>query len=603
MKATSIALYTFLGVVIAMIFWWWSAMLPKSISPNSVNDESEVYIASVYSLNGEAVYQRTNTGVVSAVTDGVRLTAGTSLRTFENTHLVLAIGSLQDRLEIGPESEILILIREQTVLISVFRGEVFGSFHNETHNFKYEFSNTRFKAKAENADVMFRILEAGMQRIEVYRGNVKVEMGAKTVELEKDQYVISTKANDLKIAKQGLSILTPLSHDRIHKNTTDANDANAVSPSGVRTRFAWTATEDLKRVEVWLGSQIEKMSPLTLDPIVKKGETTVTMPEGIYYWQLKALTESSKTLLGPVYKIFVETEKPVQLIEPMGAYSQTTMNRLGGVLFRWSNPSKLERLLLEVSTNKDFTSPILRQPVADGTEQLIAKIENVEGDELFWRVNGFRHDTSDLISSAPSLFEIESENSEEPEVLFPSPGQVITQRSLRLGLVFFSWKTVGLNQYEVAISDKQNKTVYSKTVGASQMAVPPLPVGSYKAHFRISGEAAVTRDFEIVNAAELSWRFGRETQKNGSKDAGEIKTVAKLVWESSAKGIPKYRLRISSFFPVQESKTPFKEYTTSKTEFTPDLPEEGLYSVVVQGLDAKSKVLAESDPLIFRWKD
>lgn len=571
--------------IISLVSWWSSKNLfEKKVQTESLKEES---IAAVHSIYGSGAVKLTVSGIVANLTPKQAIKSEESIRVYEDSHLTLILGGSNDRLELGANSEVLLVEQNKTLEVHVLEGEVYLSAHGDRKNFKYSLHSANVIAQVENADVILLTHNQKKPQFEVFRGEVQIVLNNKNYNLQKDQYLLAEKK--VQIHNREFQVVTPLPYDRIFLSSE-------VTRESVPVRFAWAGVSEFSKIELLTGNKPTDLrsEEIKIQPTAK--EFIYSLPLGVHYWQIRFTLQRAKnkksTIVTSVSKIFVESESPAILLEPLGRVASATRQRLSGVLFRWANSSNLERLLLEVSKDKEFNTNLLRQPLKDGADAIIT---NIEGDgDFYWRVNGFRHDTSELITSAVGRFQIITTDEPEPEVYIPENNSVFSLKSVEKGQAQLRWKSVGLTNYKIEVLSEQEKTVFEANVVGDSLTLPVLPKGRYKVSFQVASmpqARRVLRNFEIVETAEISW-------KNISMVDRAINEIEKLSWNEGPASTEIYKVKIHSFFPVKEDR--FHEYVVSDLQLEPDLPEDGVYLATVQAYSKESRLLGESRPLLFK---
>lgn len=560
-------------VIVACSYWWWSKTLPVTTNTDSPRSG----LLRVYSSYGEAVVKRFPSGLVELLEKGDRLESFDAIRTLENSHLVLHLTDSKDSLQLGEKTEISASGKVEAPHISIYHGEVFVSWHGEAGTQEREIDLGLFRVRATNADFLVRSIEGTPPFLEVYRGNLSVNAGDTTVKASRDE-VIFLKNQRLSKKKFDFSITTPFQFDRIYYS----------KKQGFRTRFAWSGLPSNAKMQLLIGPKPDQLKSVSFSTGRKPNELMAVIPEGASYWKLAA-SAGERKYESPLMKIFGVIEQPAQLLEPIGRISKSAVKRLNGVYFRWTNPSLLEKLLLEVATDEKFKTVVLREPLADAEAQILSLNES---GAYYWRVTGFRHDSSELVVSGAQKFEILDDLS-EPELIYPEPMAQITARSLRAGEVFAVWRSSGLAQFEVELRGKGE--VFKSLVSVNRYQLPALKKGQYKLIVAVvdSDSPPAEREFEVIDASPLMWKV-----------RGELATLTtdQLQWDVGPSGTSVYKVRVWSLFPVQESRIPFREYLVSSRTWNFNLNEDGLYVAVVQALGADSRILAETRSLVFRPK-
>jgi hypothetical protein len=514
------------------------------------------------------------------------------LHTFENTFVVLKRSESSERLELGPDTQVFIDKWEMDKQLYFDRGELFLSASGERGTYRVDTAD--FELVTSNADYSLRTEKNGT-RVEVSGGELSVvrRRDGAQIKLEKDDWMYLVKRASLVKRQNPFQMITPMPNDHMHLVTGE---------SKVPTRFAWTGVPANYAVELFVGMNDQDLKRTDFEERTKAAEGIYSFDEGVRFWKLvfkepQKRGKRGREIATPVYRILVLRESPVQIKSPRTKVSPNHIMAFGGVKFSWSNPSRLEKLMLEVAFDKNFDRTVLRQQVEDVGEQVL----QLSGEGIyFWRVNGFRRGSSEFISSEAASFEITTKE-QPPEIISPSPSDVFTVRSLKEQRAALIWKTDSVGPVRVQIFAKGNKQttedkpVIEATLNSGEpWALPELQAGRYLlslgSTLGSAGAKGSTVDFEVVQAESLRW--------NLPQDQVPV-SVDEVKWDKGPKNTVSYKLKLWPVFS-RSSGVELKTMILKDPSWSYRGPSDNLLLLTVQALDHDGEIVAETPELLFQ---
>lgn len=587
------AILLFLGV--ALYFWWQIQEAQPNLSsqqlsnqPQSSSPQAFIRPLQVAFLRGEISLHNTQRGIFEMINEGDDIGASVRLRSFENTFVVLKRAESAERLELGENTQVFVERWEIDKQIYFDRGELFLSAGGEKG--VYRIDTADFELVTSNADYRLYTHET-TTRVEVTGGTLLVTRrrdGAQT-KLDKGEWMSLPKRSALVKNEHPFQMITPMPNDHVHMPTGEIK---------IPTRFAWRGIPDSFVTDIYAGSSEADLSKTVFEDIRKEGEGILSFGEGVHYWKMvfrepQKKGKRGKVIETPVYRLLVLRESPVQIKSPRAKVSPSHIKAFGGVKFSWSNPSRLERLILEVASDQNFDRIVRRQPVEDVGEQIL-QLDGV--GSFYWRINGFRRGSSEFISSQTHQFEI-SNADQPPTILSPLEAEVFTVLALKDRRVPLIWRTDIVGPVTVQIYAKDKPIIEAILSSEEPWTLPELQPGRYELSLGTGNGRDLLKStvgFEVVNADPLKWDLPASEQSENVLVQTPI-----LKWQTGPRRTSMYRLRLWPIFSRNRDIEP-KSILIDETSWQYDGPKDNLALITVQALDQDGEIIGETPEILYQ---
>lgn len=509
-----------------------------------------------------------------------------NIQSQNSAFLSILFSKKRGRLEIGENSDVFIHIQEDTRTrfsceIEVKKGDMYISLFGtgqQTCHLKWR-GNTI--AYVKNADITIRLTTSEMS---IYAHRGQVVFFNKEDFLYKDMWARVT-LKSVEFFNDDFFILTPFANDRV------------LQSQGHRTRFKWTHVPENATMQLWVGTQRNHLRPVWSTPISSSEEQGYfRFPLGIYYWQMTATVPSSqgvaeKEYASQVYKIFIKPEvRPILTFPKHGFTKFVNGNRSEKYKFVWLNTSRLENLFIEIAKDSDFLNIVLKKPAQDFG---FMEFFNVfpEG-QYFWRVSGFRHNSSELLRSHVRHFTVVYKNSAFQKVKsWPKDGEKIYRLNLLWKESKFVWDAFsGFQNIRLHITNvkSQNVQEISLPITGNRVNIPRLSLGVYQ--WKIQGKAYIDKNewvditepkkIEIIPTLSLDWRELRNRQ---------------LTWTAGPNETDHYVILIRRYQLVNNAKSSRIIVKKVKTpQWTIDPSFSDLFSIKIIAVNSRNQTVAIS---------
>jgi len=267
-------------------------------------------------------------------------------------------------------------------------------------------------------------------------------------------------------------------------------------------------------------------------------------------------------------------------------------------MLRWVNRHKFQSQVLEVATDAQFKNSKTRENLAGDASTFAAKLDD---GAYFWRVTGFLKikDKNESLSSLPGAFSVLSKLDLKPPVLIsPANDLRLSFIDAQKSGVQFKWQAPkGIENFKLTVELKNEKgwsPAFTQESATPQVRVSDLKPGSYRwtaASVDPKGgesKAAIPFLFTVEEMQKIEL-----TEKTpGEYEFHSPTPSLALNWKPLATPPSVYRYKV-----VSDNKPMAEEawHTTRQTTFDIPVAAEGKYQVIVEAINAKGLMFAQSD--------
>lgn len=484
------------------------------------------------------------------------------------------------RLEIGENSNAVIHIVENTKKqftceIEITKGDMYISFFGQKKQTCHLMWKDRRIAQMRNADITLNPTLSGLH-IHVHRGQVTFSNSGQDRYLYKDMWA-KVESENIHFSENHFSILTPFANDRVHQSQKS------------RTRFKWTYPPENSKIQLFVGTEKNNLKPAWKQPLSSdRNEGYFRFPLGTYYWQLVA-QQNKKQYKSQIYKIFIKSDvRPTLVFPSLGLTRFISSGQKEKYQFVWLNQSRLENLFIEISQDSDFSTVLLKRPV--GEFGFIELLDVFPQGQYFWRVSGFRHNSSELLTSRVRHFVVIDKNSQFQKIKsWPRDKEKINRWDLRWKEAKFVWDTfLGFQNIRINILNLNSQFVQHLPVdiAANRMDIPLLDLGIYEWRLQGQNDKNVWLDItepkkiEVISTPLIYW------QENQDRT---------LHWTAGPSNADHYMIRIRKYHLSAGSRP--SSITIRKVRnnrWTVPLEFTDFFSVKIMAMDSNNQTIAIS---------
>jgi hypothetical protein len=590
------------ALIIAGICVIASAALFISHLSTSQKAQKDSPIANVGDIYGEVFRLRKESESWQKLRQGHHIFQGDSLRSEKDSHAEIAFSNTADRVDLGPQSQIVLFVRNKEKRILIKAGEVFVRAAGERGSQAFNIEMLNSTLKGNSGDFFFRSQTQSSFTVDVFRGRLMHIKPEPSLLIEKDSTGRFDEKGLRQVIKNRFKSYAPHPHQYVFHSTQN-------SPT---TRFAWTPIAKNYSVQLYLGPTPTKMRRAGSPVLSQKEELSFRVPVGTQYWRLVASSNGQGILKTAVKKIYSRIEKSTVGIQPLNGERVYTSKDNRNLLFHWQNPSRLEKLLLEISRTVDFTDIIISEPVVE-SGYFVMPLEN--DGQYFWRVNGFRRESSEVVlGSVNSFFLYQHDDPDVPPRIYPPHDGLVSSVEVASGKAYLAWETRGDTRYTVTLEGPFNNKDFSKrtwTVKGNMTPLTNLAAGRYRWSYVADSPEIKTPDlsyqFSVFPAKKLKLRLPKTIGSQIPELKGKRRVLS---WSKGPRKTKKYKTYLIPYSFKDSSQRKLQKTTkntvilvTKNNDVNLAQLSSGYYDVFVEALDTVNGILARSRTLSIKITD
>ncbi len=404
-----------------------------------------------------------------------------------NTAFLSILLQKKGRLEISENSHIVVHIvqnRKKNFIceIELIEGDMYMSFFGQEEHLCHLIWRGQKVASLKNADITISRSQSQMN-VHAHRGLVTFADLDK--ELSNGMWA-RVGPEGTQLFENDFFILTPLANDKVYQ-----------SEKG-RVRFKWAHTPKNSQLQLFVGSKKNNLKPVWKVPVpADRDQGYFKFPLGTYYWQLVA-RQSQKQYKSQIYKIFIRPQiHPILVFPSLGSTRFVSRGQKEMYRFAWLNQSRLENLFIEIAKDINFSTIVFKKPV--GEFGFIEFLNTFPEGQYFWRVSGFRHNSSELLKSHVRHFFVTGQNTEFKKIQsWPRDRERVHWWDLHWKESKFIWDAFyGFQNVRISITDLNSQFVqyFLVDISKNRMDIPLLNVGLYE--WKLQGKSQADKDLWI----------------------------------------------------------------------------------------------------------
>lgn len=522
---------------------------------------------------------------------------GEAIRTSSSSQAKILFLETGTEIELEPDSLIVLEKNQDGIALDFLKGNLFVSKSKEgsgpsTASVKLKTGGNQISLN--NAELSLSKTETGKVDLEVFSGTAKLEKDGKSTVL--DQSKAGTLGDKgLEVDKNRLQVLSPLPGEPVY---IDPAKREAVS-------YRWKAVAKNYDVFVERGKKRNTLyRNAKLTTTGDKGILKISTKVGRLFYRIVAIPKSPSLpqLASKTFPIEVKAKVPPVVLSPEPGDNIVLKADNKNLKVRWVARNDFDQLALEVATDRSLKTMILTEPLE--ATKTFAQVPFDKSGNFYLRLTGYMKigDKLQPLSSPVIPFTAQmGVNLVPPKLKSPAPGQRLTYQQVVENGLFVSWDPVpGIQSYHLRIVDKNKKKVVDKEVLTNPLRLEELPPGNYRWAMRSNtdnkkaSKFSEKRSFAIEAMPLIKWAGGPDPSQYGYVTK-EPSLVTR--WQQNVTGVKSWRVRI-----VPEGRLA-KESDWNSSErplLNTFLPQDGIYSVEVEGLGPKGKAIARSSKKLFK---
>lgn len=422
-------------------------------------------------------------------------------------------------------------------------------------------------------------LEGAAATVAVAKGDVAVKAGEK-------QFTVKEGTAGT-VDAQGLDVSSTIETTSPPPNAILAVTEGKAS----RVAFRWQPLSKEHLVHLELGTTREALRPATAEVAGDVGGLTFAVPDGIFYWQLKARLKNQPNKAAASVVLRAETVQltPPELVSPAVGTTLFLEKETTEVELSWRRSPKAMSSRVQLAPESSFAKPILDKELQSSSE--LAVVLKREG-RFYWRVLDEWEGREKPLVSAVRSFDVKKiRELAVPALVAPAQGAALTRLDEKP--TFLEWQEVpGAEAYDVRVVGG-DKPSLERRLDDTHLRLPTLAPGTYEWQVRASAGAdssskwSSARKFSVNKVEKIAWTT------NGEYTYRTQTPEIELRWKAGSPNVKSYRLRYARESD-ELAKAPWKKTSTNTAAVRHE--EDGSYYYEVQGLGDQGQVVAVGEP-------
>jgi hypothetical protein len=521
---------------------------------------------------------------------------GEAIRTAPNAEAQLFFMKTGTKVHLDPDSLVILEETDKGVSLDFLQGNMFvQSTEKGGEGLTLKTGNGEIKLKS--ADMSLSKNQNGHVNLEVHRGEAELNQGTKKTSLNKDK---SAELSDqgVSVANDRMQVFRPLAGETLYLDLAKSDKLD----------LGWKPLPPGYTVSIELGTTRGNLQKLaTTSAPGEAGKILLSAKPGRWYVKIVAKSDNPKLpiLASSAIPFTVEPKSPPSLVEPRQDALIIKQTPSDPVTLKWFGRHKFSGQYLEIATDAQFKNiKVSEKELAGHLDTYAAKID--EGN-YFWRVTSYLtlNGKSEGLRSTVGKFTVTAKlNITPPTPASPTNDQHLSFLDTQKTGVPLKWQNPrGVERVKAVVEHKVGdtwKTVMDRELETTSVQVPDLQPGQYR--WKISsmdpkgGESkpGPTLQFTIEDVPKIEW-----LAKSPSADTEyEFETPTpslRAQWKAPATPPASYRFKVAL-----EGATDGAVWQNTKQALLDiPVPAEGRYQAVVEALNAKGQLVAQSDLKIF----
>lgn len=365
----------------------------------------------------------------------------------------------------------------------------------------------------------------------------------------------------------------------------------------VKDAIAWEykkALEPRYQVRLETGRARDQLKPQTAVS-VKAGRIAGALPPGEHFWRIVAFdpAKPDDQIVSGVYRLKVSVKRPPVPLAPEKDAQLALLAGEQNVKFRWANPGKLEKLVLETAETKDFKAGYKSVPI-DAKDEFDFDVP--KAGSYYWRVTGFLKKSTEPVSSEIQYFTTSLDKTvRAPTLELPSNAAKIQGDDKKPLNVTFGWKPApGASQYRLILIDKTKKTERELVAASPQFVAEKLDPGLYDWKVYSIGAdqkkspVSETWSFSISRLPQITWKSAEKEKFFYFTEKPELQ----IEWNASPVPANGYRV---SYRHAEDAPDLIAKQNVGGPLFHGFVPKPGLWTMTVEAVNEEGVAVARSE--------
>lgn len=443
--------------------------------------------------------------------------------------------------------------------------------------------------KMNAADMSLSRAENGQVNMAVYKGQAELSQGSEKIALNKENSVTMSEQG-VSVDKDRIQILSPQPGEPMLLNLNNGEKAQikfTSLPAGYKVAAEW-------------GPNRHNLQPIGVEGPGDTGSLSFNTKAGRGFLRLTATAEGLPNKTSLVIPFNVDPKSSPTLLEPSAASAIVLDGARKQVQFKWINRHQYESQVFEVATDAQFKN--VKQSKSFRNETMAVEMPLEKGN-YYWRVTGFLKigDKSEPLASKGVPFAVQTNREVMPPALLaPADKQHLSYAETQKKGLIFKWQPSPLTKrYAVLVKYRGSngtRVVLEQDVEGAEAKIAEAVPGVYEWTVGSidpkdnSEKTSTVATFTIDEMSKVEWAENPPLYHYITPEPS-----LRAEWKRS-EGVTAYRYHVA---PEEDAggEPTWKE--VSQNFFEVPVKAEGNYVAIVEALNARGDVLAQSKPKIF----
>lgn len=573
-------------------FWY------QSVSNDRSRTNNEKAIAKLSDSTNEVQRKQIARVIWEEISLNDELYPGEAIRTSSGSQAKILFLENGTEIELEPDSLIVLEKNQDGIALDFLKGNLFVSKSKSgSTGSSVKLKTGKNEINLNNAELSLSKSETGKVDLEVFKGTAELSQNGKSTVI--DQSKAGTLDDQgLKVDQNRIQVTSPLPGSPVYIDPAKKEPVT----------FSWKSIDPSYTVYVERG---KKRSVLYRNENFKsKGDTSklkLSSKVGRYFFRLVAIPKDPNLpeLKSRTFPIEVKAKIPPVVLSPEKNANLVLKGENKSINLRWVARNKFEQLTVEIAKDPSLQQKVLTEPLE--IKNSTAEIPFAESGQFYLRLTGYMDIDDKLVPLSSPVIPFVTQlgvDLRPPKLKSPALNQRLTFQQITENGLFISWEPVGgIKKYHLRIINDAKVKVVDKTVLTNPLRMNDITPGNYQWSMRsITDEGkkskfAEKQTFFVEEMPLIKWVGGPDPERYFYWTKKPSLTAQ---WQKNVQGVTSWRLRV-----VPEGKldkdSPW--IPASAPMFRATMPQEGVYALEVEGLNAEGNAIARSGKKLYKVQE
>ena len=519
-----------------------------------------------------------------SIKNGDQLYKGDIIQTSKSSSATITFLDTKTSINIESDTTIIVEKTNNNINLDVIEGGLFVK--NSSINSSIQVKSGNKTVDISKGDASFSVDQSGSLGVKVHSGSAKANAGGKIVDLSAND-IGQLSENGINKTKEKFLDLTPLYGQSLYL------------PLGSnKVTFKWRAFKKPWDIDLFIGRSKKLLKKIEQAKIVsfRKGEFIALIEKGELFWQLKGhdTKGSEKSIQSEIYKVNLLSKLSPTPLSPINNDTlKFKKNEISQMNFSWNNRSPLDKALIEISTNNNFSNIIFEKMTTSND----LSISTMKKEGLyFWRIKGYLKNSNQTITSDINQFHVKFfDKIVSPSPFIPEDQEMISlKENKNSSNLTFRWNKVdSAEKYNFVLERLNSNFKFKRSTKSVNLKIKGLKAGKYiwkVASVDKIGQVSQFSDifnFKIRKQGLINWKVSKTKYEYVDK-----LPVIKIMW-SKDQFEKKWLLTLSN----SENFKNKRRFELSSNEWIFRPKSDDNYFFTVTSISSDKKILSKSDIL------